>query len=146
MVWDSRISTSYLPALQGKAACEMWVVTDYNEVLKEKEKGEPCKRCLQGRVLFMPVVCNSHGGLGRRAYEWLREAFQRKMDGATDTSAKFSVRLELETSLAEISCAVLVRNSMIMAANARDESSASVDLELHDQVDGECGDVMMHDV
>ena len=89
------------------------------ELLKTKEKGETCRRCLQGRVEFMPVVCNTHGGLGRVAHEWLREAFQRKIDEADDEGAKRSARLELETALAEIGCAVLTRNSMILAANAR---------------------------
>jgi hypothetical protein len=119
MVWDTRISTSYLASVRSKSGKEMFVVTDYNELLKDKEKGEACKRCLQGRAEFIPIVCNSHGGLGRRAYEWLRDAFQRKVDDAADEGAKVSARLELVTALAEISCAVFQRNSMIMAANMR---------------------------
>lgn len=102
-----------------EAARKMFVVTDHNELLKVKEKEEVCRRCLQGRVEFLPVVCNSHGGLGRRAYKWLVDAFQRKIDEAATDAAKFSAKLERHTSLAEIACAVLVRNSMIMAANAR---------------------------
>ena len=47
-VWDSRVSSSYLPQLLGKARQAMYVVTDHNEVLKIREKGEACRRCLQG--------------------------------------------------------------------------------------------------
>jgi hypothetical protein len=119
LVWDTRVSSSYLPAVADEAARTMFVVTDHNELLKVKEKEEVCRRCLQGRVEFLPVVCNSHGGLGRRAYKWLVEEFQRKIDAATTDAARYSARLERHTSLAEIGCAVLVRNSMIMAANVR---------------------------
>jgi hypothetical protein len=101
----------------------MYVVTDHNEELKVREKSEACERCLQGRATFLAVVCNTHGGLGRMAYAWLRDAFQRKVDEATNDGAKRAARLELETSLAEIGCAVLVRNSMILAANARGQAS-----------------------
>ena len=118
LVWDTRVSNSYLLACRDKAAHEMWVVTDANEVQKEKEKGKPCARCLQGRATFLPVVCNTHGGLGRRAWEWLQEAFQRKIDAATSAAEKHAVRIELNTSLAEISCEVHRRNSRIMGANA----------------------------
>jgi hypothetical protein len=122
-VWDSRVSSSYLPQLLGKARQAMYVVTDHNEVLKIREKGEACRRCLQGRVEFVPVVCNTHGGLGRRAYAWLRDGFQRKIDEAADEAGKHSARLELVTALAEIACAVLERNSLIMAANVRGPST-----------------------
>ena len=81
---------------------------------------------MQGRATFLAVVCNTHGGLGRLAYAWLRGAFQRKIDAATDDGAKRVARLELETSLAEIGCAVLVRDSMILAANARGQASGGV--------------------
>ena len=118
-VWDARVSSSYLPATLAAAAEDLFVVTDRNEELKIKEKEPWCQRCLQGRVSFLPVVCNSHGGLGRRAHAFLTEGFQRKIDAAPTVAAKYSARLEFETSLAEISCAVLRRNSMIMAANVR---------------------------
>lgn len=122
-VWDSRISSSYLPALMDKACCKMYAVTDHNELLKIKEKDEACRRCLQGRAAFLPVVCNSHGGLGRRAYKFLWDGFQRKIDHAPDVAAKYSAMLERQTALAEIACAVLVRNSFIMAANLRGPSA-----------------------
>ena len=145
-VFDSRVSSSYLPTLLRKAQKQMYVVTDHNEVLKIREKGEACRRCLQGRVEFMPVVCNTHGGLGRRAYIWLRDAFQRKIDEAPEEAGRHSARLEFLTSLAEISCAVLERNSLIMAANTRTPSAggrpAVVDLfgdVRGDDVMQECG-------
>ena len=100
----------------------MWVVTDINEEQKQKEKGVPCERCLQGRAAFLPVVCNTHGGLGRRAWKWLEDAFQRKIDGAGGPAEKHAVRLELMTSLAEISCEVHKRNSRILGANASDQA------------------------
>ena len=46
MVWDARISSSYLPALLKRSQTDMYVVTDHNELLKTKEKGETCRRCL----------------------------------------------------------------------------------------------------
>ena len=118
-VWDTRVSSSYLPALLKKASATMYAVTDHNELLKIKEKDAACRRCLQGRAAFIPVVCNSHGGLGRRAHNFLNEAFQRKIDDAADPTAKRAAQLEWQTTLAEIACAVLNRNSFIMAANVR---------------------------
>ena len=118
LVWDVRISSSYLTACRDNAAREMWIVTDSNEVQKQKEKGEACARCLQGRAAFLPVVCNTHGGLGRRGWMWLEAAFQRKIDEAAGAAEKHSIRLEMSTSLAEISCEVHRRNSRILGANA----------------------------
>ena len=144
MVWDARVSSSYLPATLKAAAEDMFVVTDRNEELKVKEKEPWCQRCLQGRVQFLPVVCNSHGGLGRRAYVWLTEAFQRKIDVAPTVAAKYAARLELDTALAELSCAVLRRNSMIMAANVRGAAGggpATVTALFHDVQRGD----VMHD-
>ena len=123
LIWDARVSSSYLIASRRKAAAQMYAVTDVNELLKEKAKGEHCRRSLHGRAEFLPVVCNTHGGLGRRAMDWLREAFQNKIDGATEPAAKHSARLELTTTIAEIACAVLNRNAMIMATNAWPQAS-----------------------
>jgi hypothetical protein len=118
LVWDARVSTSYMEGCRGKASKGMYVVTDICELTKVREKGPACQKCLEGRAVFLPVTCNSHGGLGRQAWDWLHEEFQVKIDDATSVAGKRGARLELETSLAEISCAVLKRNSMIMSANA----------------------------
>jgi hypothetical protein len=150
LVWDTRISSSYLGhnapsprTLFGKAQKRMYVVTDHNEELKVREKSEACERCLQGRATFLAVVCNTHGGLGRMAYAWLRDAFQRKVDEATNDGAKRAARLELETSLAEIGCAVLVRNSMILAANARGQASGGAAPRASEVFDGTRGEDVM---
>ena len=80
------------------------------------------------RAEFLPVVCNSHGGLGRVAWDWLSVAFQRKADSAVGTASKRAVRLEFEASVAEISVAVLRRNAMIMAMNATPQANAQTPL------------------
>ena len=74
------------------------------------------------------MVCNSHGGLGRVAWDWLSVAFQRKADSAVGTASKRAVRLEFEASVAEISVAVLRRNAMIMAMNATPQTNAQTPL------------------
>ena len=97
------------------------MVTDANEKQKQKEKGPPCKRCLQGRAEFLPVVANTHGAPGRRAWQFLRDGFQRKIDETDDPAAKRAAALELMTSLVEMNVAVFIRNSMIMSANATEQ-------------------------
>ena len=64
------------------------------------------------------MVCNSLGGLGREAWEWLVAAFRRKADGMQSMVEKQRVTMLLQTSLAEITIAVQNRNSMILDANA----------------------------
>ena len=118
LVWDVRVSSSYLVNCREEATQDMFVVTDYNEELKERSKGDPCRKTYAGRARFLPVVCNTHGGLGRKAWTWLTEAFQQKIDMAADSTAKHIARLEFQTLVAEISCAVLRRNSMMLEANA----------------------------
>ena len=118
MVWDTRISSAYLRAYRVRAAKAMYVVTDATEALKRHEKEPACRRCLHGRAVFLPVVCNSLGGLGREAWEWLVAAFRRKADGMQSMVEKQRVTMLLQTSLAEITIAVQNRNSMILDANA----------------------------
>ena len=154
LVWDTRVSSSYLGhssppprTLFNRAKAQMYAVTDHNEALKVKEKSEACARCLQGRAEFLAVVCNTHGGLGRQAYAWLRAAFLRKVDEATDDGAKRAARLELDTSMAEIGCAVLRRNSMILAANARGQQTGGRAPRASEVLDGaSSGDVMQTDM
>ena len=125
LVWDTRISNSYRSDLRKASAAKDYVVTDANEKQKQTEKGEVCKQSLQGRAEFLPVVANTHGALGRRAWKFLRDGFQRKIDEAMDPTAKHAARLELMTSLVEMNVAVFVRNSMIMSANATAQGGGS---------------------
>jgi hypothetical protein len=118
LVWDTRISSTYLRAYRAKAAKEMYVVTDAVEALKRSEKEPACRRCLHGRAVFLPVVCNSMGGLGREAWEWLVGAFRRAGDGTQNAAEKQRLAMLLQTSLAEITVAVQNRNSMILDAGA----------------------------
>ena len=118
LVWDTRVSSAYLRAHRAKAVSGLFVVTDAVEALKRHEKEPACRRCLHGRAVFLPVVCNSLGGLGREAWEWLVAAFRRMSDNAQSSAVKQRATLLLHTSLAEISVAVQNRNSMILDANA----------------------------
>ena len=118
LIWDTRVSSSYLSQCRPAAAADMFVVTDVNDKLKIDSKAGACQRSFNGRAEFLPVTCNSHGGLGRAAWEWLFESFQRKSDKAVGAAMKRAVRLEFETSVAEIGVAVLRRNAMIMMTNA----------------------------
>ena len=118
LVWDTRVTSSYLRGYRKTAAKSMNVVTDAAEKLKRLQKEPSCSRCLQGRARFLPVICNSHGGIGREAWNFLRDGFKRKSDKAPTPPAKQRVAMQLMNSVAEIACAVLRRNSMMMAANA----------------------------
>lgn len=141
LVWDSRISSSYLSSCRALAKEKMYVVTDTNERLKDNEKGTVCEKYLGGRAVFLPLVCNSHGGLGRLAWQWLQDAFRRKRDEG-EAEVRHMVRLEFETAVAEIACAVLNRNAMIMAANAHPVASGTA-LPVADVLwDARCDEVM----
>ena len=61
----------------GGGAANMFAVTDVNDRLKIDSKAGACRRSFNGRAEFLPVTCNSHGGLKRAASEWLFESFQR---------------------------------------------------------------------
>ena len=103
----ARVLVLDLSSCRTAAAGAMFVVTDLNERLKVASKAGVCTSSFNERAEFLPVVCNSHGGLGRVAWEWLSAAFQRKADNTVGTASKRAVRLEFETSVAEISVAVL---------------------------------------
>ena len=118
LVWDTRVSSAYLSPHRKKAAKAMYVVTDVVEAVKRHEKEPACQRCLHGRAVFLPVVCNSLGGLGREAWEWLVDAHRRMADDTQSSAGKQRVAMMLQLSLAEITIAVQNRNSMILDANA----------------------------
>lgn len=70
LVWDTRVSrpTSRNVACRTTATSAMFAVTDLNERLsKIASKAGVCASSFNDRVEFLPVVCNSHGGLGRVA-------------------------------------------------------------------------------
>ena len=112
LIWDSRITNSYLHVHRGKASKNMYVVTDVNEKAKNRDKGELCSKLLQGRARFVAVVLNSHGGLGRGPWEWMLDAFQCKMDEAANEEVRQRLRLVMDTAMAEMACAVYQRNSI----------------------------------